>query len=778
MKGGIFVIAKVVVNIPSSNTDQFYDYILPNEFISFAKVGSRVKVPYGVANREIMGFIMELNDNSSYIGDMKEIAEVVDYEPVINEELIDVAKFIKEDAVCPLIRILNLMIPDALRMKTKKYLTILNYKEVDARLVDIFSEKELVEYTSELKKIDNIIAKEVEKGHIKVTYEAKQIIKDKITTKYVLNKKFTYQNFKDLKRLSQKEFLESLYNEIPLTKEELIEKYDVSQYMIVSLYKKGYLDKVEEKVSRIRIRNISSQKRIRISENNIVNELLSKLDNYEKPLLYVPKNESQQLEAILQLINYNQKDGKNTVIIAPEILTSYNIENSIRKLTGLSVALINSDLSSGELLDYYNEIKNDMYSVIVTTSKGALYPYHNIGSYILLDSESDNYYNDQSPRYDLHKVMEHRANLSSSKVIRISLVPMVLEYTYALKGYLDIVEDFEKKNIVNAEIVDLKKQLQMGNNSSLSDKLIREIKLTKARNEKSILIVNNKGYSSYVMCRTCGKIIKCSRCQISRQYNKKTGLLMCPACSNKIKYEKSCPSCRSNELKLGGIGIEQVCEDLSEMLPNVKVESLVSNNFDKYSMLIESLEDDNIDIVVTTENFTRNIISSRIGLVAIVNIDTISKMADYDATFRAYSALVHAGSKVNTEDGKLLVQTYNPNDEYIKDYLVGDYHSFFKNEVLVRKILKNEPFYFVNRIVVKGKYEEMFKEAHNIKQKLFDHYGKAVFVVGPTYNYHYQAVQIIIKHKINQISEFYQEIYEKYQSSTLMVLIDKYPKYI
>lgn len=772
------MIAKVVVNVPSSNTDQFYDYILPDEFVNFAKVGSRVKVPYGPANREIMGFIMELIDNSSYRGDLKAITEVVDYEPVINDELIDVAKFIKEDAVCPLIRILNLMIPDALKIKTKKYLAMLNYKEIDARLIDIFSKKEMIEYTPELKKFDSIIAKEVQKGNLKVTYEAKQIVKDKMITKYILNKNYTYQNFKDLKRESQKEFLESLYNEIPLTKEELIEKYDVSLYTIISLAKKGYLDKIEEKALRIKIRNIPVQKRIRTSDNFVINELMLKLNDYDKPLLFVPKNESQQLDAILQIINFNQKNGKNTVIIVPEILTSYNIENSIRKLTGLSVALINSNLSYGELLDYYNEIKNDAYSVIVTTSKGALYPYCNVGSYILLDSESDNYYNDQSPRYDLHKVIEHRAKYSNSKVIRMSFVPLVLEYTYALKGYLNIVEDFEKKNNLNVEVIDLKNQLQMGNNSSLSDKLIREIKLAKARNEKSILIVNNKGYSSYIMCRTCGKIIKCPRCQISLQYNKKSEMLICPACSNRTKYENHCPSCGSKELKLGGVGIEQVCEDLNELLPNIKIESLISNDFDKYAIMNESLEDDTLDVIVTTENFARNIISSRIGLVAIVNIDTISKMADYDATFRAYSALVHAGSKINTASGKLIIQTYNPTDEYIKDYLVGDYHTFIRNEVVTRKILKNEPYYFVNRIVVKGKYEEMFKEAHNIKQNLIDHYGKNVFIIGPTYNYHYQAVQIIIKHKINQISEFYQEIYEKYQSSTLMILIDKYPKYI
>ena len=185
-----------------------------------------------------------------------------------------------------------------------------------------------------------------------------------------------------------------------------MEKYDVNLAMIISLSKKGYLDKIEEKDSRIKVRNIPVEKRIRKTDNPIINQLIKSMENYEKPILYVPKDENQLLESLLQVININQKKNKNTVVIVPEILSSYKIENVIRKNTLLSVALINSQLSIGELLDYYNEIKNDSYAVIVTTAKGALLPYQNIGTYFLLDSESDNYYNDQSPRYDLHKVME------------------------------------------------------------------------------------------------------------------------------------------------------------------------------------------------------------------------------------------------------------------------------------------------------------------------------------------------------------------------------------
>ena len=178
------MIAKVVVNVPSSNTDQFYDYIIPNEFTDFAKVGSRVKVPFGNGDRVIMGFILEIN-NFTDNKNLKEIIEVIDYEPVLNSEQIEIAKFIKDDAVCPLIRILNLMIPDALRLKNKKYLTLLDFNKIDPRLIELFSKNETIEYTSSLRQYDNIIAKQIKENIIQVSYDSVQVTKEKYVTKYI-----------------------------------------------------------------------------------------------------------------------------------------------------------------------------------------------------------------------------------------------------------------------------------------------------------------------------------------------------------------------------------------------------------------------------------------------------------------------------------------------------------------------------------------------------------------------------------------------------------------
>lgn len=375
------MIAKVIVNIPSSNIDQLFDYLIPPEFCDFASVGSRVRVPFGDANRQIMGFIIELKDESTYIGDLKEIIEVVDYEPVLTKEQLAIANFIKADAICPLSRILNLMIPDALKLKTKKFLTVVNFKDLDAELIQLFEQNETILYKENFKKYDNRIAKEVKKGNIVIRYEALQTVKEKMVTKYVLNPSFTYRNFDRLKSDLQKDFLERLKGDIARTSFELMEKYDVNLAMIISLSKKGYLDKIEEKDSRIKVRNIPVEKRIRKTDNPIINQLIKSMENYEKPILYVPKDENQLLESLLQVININQKKNKNTVVIVPEILSSYKIENVIRKNTLLSVALINSQLSIGELLDYYNEIKMIVMQLLLLPQKE---PYFHIKILVLI----------------------------------------------------------------------------------------------------------------------------------------------------------------------------------------------------------------------------------------------------------------------------------------------------------------------------------------------------------------------------------------------------------
>ena len=220
------MIAKIVVNVSSSNVDQTYDYKIPSEMVSFAKVGSRVKVGFGPSDRVVMGFIMELRDEPTYEGSLKDVIEVVDYEPVLTKMQLELAEKIRDDAICPLIRILNQMIPNALVLKTTKYLTIKNYQAVDASIAQLFKDNEKIPYQNSLKSYDSKIAKEVANNNIEVSYQANQLCTDHYVKKYLINPTNAYKYINDLRSKKQKDLILNLQNEIALTMDEITEKYE------------------------------------------------------------------------------------------------------------------------------------------------------------------------------------------------------------------------------------------------------------------------------------------------------------------------------------------------------------------------------------------------------------------------------------------------------------------------------------------------------------------------------------------------------------------------
>lgn len=772
------MVVKIVINVSSSNVDQEYTYLLPKALETTAKIGSRVVVSFGKANRLVMGYILDICEESKYQGELKEIEEILDYEPLISPNQIALAKQIRDETICPLVRILNLMIPSGLVLKTSKYLTITNYHAIDEKLAVLFEKSETILYTKTLWPYDSKIAKEVKNHNITISYEAKPKIRVKTISKYVLNPTFAYQYRNELRSIRQIEFLENIQDEVAMTAFDLSEKYEISEGIIQTLSKKGYLQKIEEPVSRIVVRDIPITKRIRETKNQNVAHVLTALQTSEKPLLYLPKDESEQLETIYQIINTNQKNNQNVVIVVPEILSSYRISNIIRKKTGLSVGVLNSTLASGEILDEFNAIKEDKYRVIVTTSSGALFPYQNVGTFILMNVESDNYYNDQSPRYNLKQVMVNYAMMLMAKIILMTFVPSIIDYSYGLKNYYQIIES-ENNNQLNVEVVDLKEELRKGNNTPISRSLEKAFTENAKNQNLTMLIVNNKSYSSYVMCRSCGNTFVCPKCKISLQYNKKNNVLICPSCSNKIPFTNECDKCHSRDLKMGGFGMEQVAEVIKERYPNLRTKILRESSYEEYYNVMAQIEEKEIDVIITSSILSTNVDSDSIATIAIINLDSVAKSATIDANERAYAMLVQAKQRLNKkETAKMIVQTYNPDDTVLNDFLSTDYHGFLKKELSIRKVLKNEPFYYMNRIIVKGKYETMFKEANSIKKHLQDLLGNNVFVIGPTYNYQYQGVQIIIKHRLNDISRFYKEIYEKYQTTSTTIIVDRYPKYM
>lgn len=774
--------ANVIVNVPSSNVDVSFDYIVPEENSSLIKVGTRVKVPFGPSNRTIMGYVISLSETTKYNGELKEISELVDLIPIISEKRIELAKYIKQDTHCPLIRILNIMIPEILQLKPVKYLKVNNVNLLDARIAEFFGQKEIIEYNKSLAKYSYIILKHIQDGILSVKYDALTVNPIKYETKYTLNENKFFKALSDYDNNNiYLNSLNNILNEIPLSKDELIDRTILSSYRIDKFIKEGILNKEKVKVSRVRVRQIPVSDKY-IKEHPLYDKVVNEIQNSKnsKPVLWVPSSIDETNSVIERVVRNNIEKNLNTLIICPDILSSYKISSIIRKKTKVSVACLNSLLSKGEYFDYSEEIKNNEYPVIVSTPKGSLLECPNIGTILLVDSENDNYFNDQSPRYDLKKVMYAYSKMYDTNYCISSYTPNLNEYISGIKGIYNVIDnrDLINENI-NIEVINLKEELLKGNNSLLSDRLIKKIKLNKAKGYQTLIISNRKHHSNYVMCRSCGEIVKCPKCDISLQYSKKNDALMCPACSYKIPMIKKCNCCGEDAFRYEGSGIEQLVLDLNELLPEFNVATITESNFEDFSDIMSGLEDKKIDIVISTNVYSHSIIDQNIGLICILNLEEITGSASFYSSERAYNMLSYAKVKLfgknNTE---MVVQTYQPNNFVLNSFITNNYKEYIKTEIQNRKMLKNSPFYEINRIFIKGKYEEVFKEANRIKKLIQNLSNGLVYIIGPTYNKVYQSVQIVIKHQLVNIDEIYNKLYEHYQSSQLTLIIDKYPRYL
>lgn len=771
--------ASVVINVASSNVDQLYEYYVPSELETFIQIGSRVNVEFGLGDRLVMGYVIDVYQNKKFDKEVKNIIEVLDLKPLITSNQLKIASFLKDDCICPMIRILNMMIPEALILKTYKYIVVKNSTLLDATLLDLFNGNSVIEVDKNIEPYKYKIQKEILNGNLEINYETRQTTNFKYITKYAVNMNCYYQFLDTLKNPLKKEFLREYINSEYLTDIEIIDRYGISLYMLNDLVKKGFLEKKRERTLRIKHNDVPISSHLPKKIDSLVSETIDKLDSSEKPYLYMPSSNLEKDEVLLRLIEKELLNNKTSVILCADILSSIKYTCLIRKKLEIEVACINSNLSKSEYLDYYTEILDNNYQVIVTTPKGAFLPYQNVGMYFMMDEESDNYFNDQSPRYDLHKTIFFISNLTNSKFIMESISPSVSDYCYGLKGTYTIVDNTNVRKNSNVAVVNMIDELKKGNNTYLSVSLENAILNAKKQNKQSLLLVNNKSYSNYVLCLECGDVPKCEYCGISLNYNDKSQMLICPACGKRISFYKRCLKCNSTSLRFGGVGIESIYEAISKKYPNLTVMTIDKNDsLTDFSTQMAMLEDNEVDVIITTETYAKAIVNNHINVVGIINFDSTLKTPSYDALSRAYNLLVYSGEQIKENNGMLYVQTTDVSNSALVNYIIGDYKAFLKDEITNRKLMHNEPFYHINRIIIKTTYEEMFKVASNIKNTLKELAGSRVFVIGPTYSKQFGGSVLIIKHNYNQINDVYKKIYEFYQGTKNMVIFDKYPKKI
>lgn len=714
------MIVEVVINRAAQEINRTFDYLIPSKLNNLVEVGCRVFVPLG-RSQEI-GYVTKIKDESSYdLSKLKEIIDLIDDVPLLNEMNIDLAYNISRHYFTSFGKSLELMIPQGLRKAVSKNLIVVDYNKLPNSLKPIFTNSEIT-YTKQLKDYQEDIIKAIKGNAI----EEKFIFKDKGSIKLV--KYYKYNNNLHVVSPKAKELINYLkeINE-DVTKDDLL-NLGYSESSLRTLVKNNnVLEYSIEDYRNIKVSKILKEKVVLNTEQeNVYNTILKSLNSFDKFLIHGVCG-SGKTEIYLNLIEDVLKSGKNAIMLVPEISLTPQMASRFKNRFNDEIAIIHSGLSTNEKYDEYRRIKKGLARIVLGVRSAIFSPLNNVGIIIMDEEQEESYIQDSTPCYDTHYVASYLAKYYNCPLVLGSATPKVSTYYQALQGEYKLLNLYKRANnrpLEKSIVVDLRDEIKKGNRTVFSNVLRQELKNNLAKSEQSILFINRRAYATSCVCRSCGEVIKCPNCDVSLVYHKSDNTLRCHYCNYQIKKPTNCPNCNSTWIREMGAGTEKVEEELKNSFPEARVlrmdQDTVSQK-NKYSEYIDLINDHKKDIVLGTQIVAKGLDFPLVSLVGVINADLSLFISSYDAYEKTYDLIEQVSGRAGRKDTKgiCIIQTYNPDNYAIEAASKHSYLDFYKKEIKARELSKNPPFADLIEIMCESSdHEVLYQEAYKIKRLL------------------------------------------------------------
>ena len=694
--------ANVIIEYGVKTLNKTFIYKVPDELKDKIKVGMKVYVPFGKS--EVFGFVMELQNNNDTGFEAKEIIRIDNEELVLNKELIDVGSYLSSITLCTLITAYQTMLPSSLKIKKQEH----NYDKYDEYLI----------LTDKLKAMEYICKYPRRIAQIKAI-----------------------NNILEIGKLNKKE----VSNEVVKILEE---------NKIISI----------EKVSKYRINKDSSEvvkKHLTEDQERVYKSVdFNKHDTY---LLYGVTG-SGKTEVYIKWIEKCIDEGKTTIMLVPEIGLTTQIAKRFYEAFGSDVAIFHSSLSEGEKYDEYLKILRGEVHVVVGTRSAVFVPLKNLGIIIIDEEDSSSYKQDNNPRYHARDIAIYRGKYNNIPVVLGSATPTLESKARADKGVYRLLK--LPNRVGNAKlplihVIDMEPEMKK-RNMIFSEFLQNKIGEKLSRKEQIILLLNRRGFSTYITCSNCGYTYKCPSCDITLTYHKSTNNLVCHYCGYHQKKADRCPKCNEESLNYYGLGTEKLEEKLKEMYPYARVVRMdqdTTRNKGMHERIINDFKEYKYDILLGTQMISKGLDFPKVTLVGVINADASLNIPDYRSSEVTYSLLSQVAGRAGRSDkpGEVIIQTFNPDNYVIECVKVNSYDKFYLQEMQFRKNLKYPPYYYLVSIKVIGKdYGKTIENAQKAKKYLDDNLNKETIVLGPTtasvfkFNNEYR-MQIIIKYRFDSL---------------------------
>lgn len=649
--------AEVIVDIQNSNVDKIFDYILKADI----EVGTRVIVPFG--NRKIEGYIVKIKDETLLEKDkLKEIIEPVDDFAVINKERIELLWFMKEKYNLKLIDVLRLFLPAELRSGKVKALT--------HKMLSLSSEIDLDSYKKTLRKnATNLFG--------------------------ILN--YLEQN--------QTEFKTTLCNQFSAGSVNRLIEDNVLIIENIKKYRKPFSETVANK-------NL-----VWTNEQKRAVEEITTFQNQTYLLHGVTG--SGKTEVYMGVISQVLAVGKTAIMLVPEISLTPQVLSSLRAKFSSNVAILHSGLSQGERFDEWMRILNKEASVVVGARSAIFAPVEDVGIIIIDEEHDGSYYSENNPRFNTHVVAEFRKNFNNCPLILGSATPSVESYYKTTTNeykLLNMPTRINKKQMPKIQIVDMLTQIKLGNSGLFSSYMTSELEQVVKNKKQAMLFLNRRGFSSFMMCRACGYVAKCSDCDVSLVYHKHESTLQCHYCNKKYKALTKCPECGSDSIRQGAIGTERVVAEVKEMFPDVKVlrmDNDTTKNKNGHAQILKEFSETKPSILVGTQMIAKGHDFKDVTFVGIVDGDQSLYHSDYKSAERTFALITQMSGRAgrDEDEGKAILQTYSPKHYVYRFASNYDYQGFFNKEINLRQVTHFPPFSTIIRLLFSSENDSLVKQA-------------------------------------------------------------------
>lgn len=690
---------EVLTQISAKAVDQYYTYKVPKSMEEKIKVGIRVKIPFGKMTLE--GFVMGITNDVNYDKDkIKEIIDVTDDNPVLNEEMLLLGKYMSKKLLCSLVSCYQVMLPKALKAEINSNIRI-KYNKYLRR-------------TKTIEEIDNYIKTCKYEGQINL-----------------------------LCILKEKDILITRMNST-----------------INTIIKKGLAEIYLEEEKRYSYIGNTHYKKVELNteQRKAVDSIISSFDTSNTFLLYGVTG-SGKTEVYMSVIEEALNKGKEAIMLVPEISLTPQVVGKFISRFGNIISVLHSRLSDTERYDEYRKITSGESKIVIGTRSAIFVPFNNIGVIIIDEEHTSSYKQENNPRYNAKDIAILRGRYHKCPVVLGSATPSLESFARAgNKIYKLLVLSKRPSTSVlpGIQIIDMKEEVKRGE-FLLSELLKRKINEKLERNEQIILLLNRRGYSSIISCKECGYTEKCPKCDITYTYHKTSNNLKCHYCGTSKPLIDKCPKCGSTNIKDYGLGTEKLEEELNKKFKArvVRMDVDTTSKKGEHQKIIDDFGEHKYDILIGTQMIAKGLDFPLVTLVGVISVDSSLMAPDFRASENTFQLLSQVAGRAGRSEnrGEVIIQTYNPDHYSIRLAKEHNYLAFYKEEMGIRKMLKYPPYYYLTLVNISSKeYELGFKESNKIGSYLRNKLSGNTIILGPSMAsifkvnnvYHYQ---IIIKYQ-------------------------------